>query len=324
MSAPSLRTASARGAFAMVFVALVAWLSIRSSAFLHISNLRNIAEGSVILLIVSLAMTLVVSSGGIDLSVGTALDIGAWVVILAMTDLHLGWGLSILVAVCAGLLVGVVNAGLISGLGVSPFLATLGVYFVGRSVQQVGTGGGANVSFRNAPAPFHQFGVGSIAGIPYKVIVAVVLALAVWFLLSRTVFGRQVDAIGLQPDVPRAIGIRVGRTTAIVYVTAAILCAFAGVLLTAGLRIYTPQAGYSYQTDAIAATFLGAALNPKGRPNVPGTVVSVLFLEVLSNGLDLLGLDFNLKAFIRGAVLVLALAFSFGLARRSLVARSGH
>ncbi|MCI1642505.1 MAG: ABC transporter permease [Actinomyces sp.] len=312
------RTASARVVFLLVVIVLVVTMSARSQAFLTASNLRNVAEGSVTLLVVALAMTLVVRSGGIDLSVGTSLDVGAWVVILAMTGLHLGWGGSILVALAAALAVGGLNALLIARLGVSPFLATLGVYFVGRSVQQVGTGGGANVSFRNAPDAFHQFGVGSVAGIPYKVLIAVAVALVVWALLARTTFGRRVDAIGLQTEAARTVGIPVRRDTAVIYLVASVLCALAGVMLTAGLRIYTPHAGFTYQTDAIAATFLGAALHPHGRPNVPGTLAAVLFLEVLSNGLDLLGIDFNLKALIRGAVLVLALALSFGLARRGL------
>jgi ribose transport system permease protein len=157
-----------------------------------------------------------------------------------------------------------------------------------------------------------------VAGIPYKVLIAVAVALVVWALLARTTFGRRVDAIGLQTEAARTVGIPVRRDTAVIYLVASVLCALAGVMLTAGLRIYTPHAGFTYQTDAIAATFLGAALHPHGRPNVPGTLAAVLFLEVLSNGLDLLGIDFNLKALIRGAVLVLALALSFGLARRGL------
>lgn len=318
------RAASARGVFAVLLIALVAALSAGTDAFLTLSNLRNVAEGAVILLIVALAMTLVVRAGGIDLSVGTSLDVGAWVVILAMTGLHLGWGMAIVVATVAALAVGALNATLIARLGVSPFLATLGVYFVGRSVQQVGTHGGANVSFRNAPAAFQDFGTGTVAGLPYKVLIGAVLAVAVWFLLARTAFGRRIDAIGLQPEVARHVGLRVGRDTAAVYLLAAALCALAGTMLTAGLRIYTPHAGYAYQTDAIAATFLGAAMHPGGRPNVPGTVAAVLFLQILSNGLDLLGLDFNVKALVRGLVLVLALAFSFGLARRALLTRRPH
>lgn len=310
-----------RVGFAVAFVALVAGFAQRSDVFLGVSNLRNLASGAVVLLVVALAMTLVVGSGGIDLSVGTSLDVGAWVVILAMTGLHLGWGPAMLVAVAAGLAVGALNSGLIAGLGVSPFLATLGMLFVGRSVQQVGTGGGANVTFRNAPEEFHRFGVGSWLGVPVKVWVGAVAVAAVWFLMARTTYGRRLDAIGLSPEVARNAGIKVRRDLSVAYLTASALAAFAGVLLTAGLRIYTPHAGFSYQTDAIAAVFIGAALSARGRPNVPGTVLAVLFLEVLSNGLDLVGLDFNVKVVVRGAVLVLALVLSFGLARRSVGVR---
>lgn len=313
-----------RYGFVIAFVAMVVVLASRSEVFLRPSNLRNVLEGSMVLLLVALAMTMVVSAGGIDLSVGTSLDIGAWVVVVAMLSWHLPWGPAVLVAVLAGSLVGVLNALLVARLGVSPFLATLGVYFIGRSVQQVGTDGGASINFRNAPDPFHQLAVGSTLGVPNKVLIGAAAALLVAFVLGRTVHGRRVEAIGLQPSAAVHAGLRTGRYTAGVYITAAATCALGGVLLTAGLRLFTPLAGFAYQTDAIAAVFIGASLSSRNRPNVAGTVLAVLFLGVLGNGLDLLGLDFNLKVAVRGAVLVLALALSFGLAARSVAPFGGR
>ncbi|MDR2566857.1 MAG: ABC transporter permease [Bifidobacteriaceae bacterium] len=310
-----MRPTSAQLGFAAAFALMVAVFTWRSDAFWHASNLLNIATGCVVLLIVTLAMTAVVASGGIDLSVGVSLDFGAWFVIIAMVDWHLGWGPAILTAVAVTLAVGALNGLLIAKAGVSPFLATLGVYFVGRSVQQAGTNGGATVNFRQAPDAFHQFGVGSVAGVPVKVAIGLALAVALWFFLTKTSHGRRIEAIGLQPEAARHIGIRVGAYTALTYVVAAGLCALAGAILTAQLRIFTPLAGFAYQTDAIAAVFLGAALSRAGRASVPGSLAAVVFLATLSNGLDLAGLDFNVKVLVRGIVLVVALAASFGLAR---------
>jgi ribose transport system permease protein len=311
-----------RVGFVAALAALLVVFSARSEAFVHLNNLRNILAGSVVAALVCLAMTAVVSSGGIDLSVGTSLDVGAWVVVVAMLDWDLAWGPAMATALVASTLVGVANAVLITKLGVSPFLATLGVYFVGRSVQQAGTDGGATINFRKAPAAFHELAVGSTLGVPDKLWIGAVLAAALWFTLSRTVHGRRLEAIGSQPEAARHAGIEVGRYQAATDVGAAALCGVAGILLTAGLRLFTPLAGFAYQTDAIAAVFIGASLHSRGRANVPGTLAAVLFLEVLANGLDLMGLDFNAKVLVRGAVLVAALALSFGLAKRSVGWRS--
>jgi ribose transport system permease protein len=303
--------------FAGVFIVMAAAFAIRSPEFLGVSNLVNVIFGAVTLLLVSLALTLVIAAGGIDLSLGTSLDFGAWVVIVVMLHLHLSWGMALLVAMIAGMAVGAVNAVLVTKFKVSPFLATLGVYFVGRSIQQIGTNGGATQNFREAPAAFHEFGVGSLGGMPYRVLIAVALAGLLWFLLAKTVFGRRVGAIGLQPQVAWHSGIPVNRYLTWVFVLAGGVSALAGVLLTAQIRIYTPLAGFSYLTDAIAAVLLGAALHPRGRPSVPGTVAAVLFLEVLANGLDLWGIDFNVKVLVRGIALVVVLAAAFGLRRWS-------
>jgi ribose transport system permease protein len=316
-----MRPTRAQIGFAAAFAVMAAVFAWRSEAFLRPSNLLNIATGCVVLAIIALAMTSVVASGGIDLSVGVSLDFGAWFVILAMVDWRLGWGPAILAAVALTLLVGALNGLLIAKAGVSPFLATLGVYFVGRSVQQAGTNGGATVNFRQAPDQFHQFGVGSVAGVPVKILVGLALAGALWFFLAKTSHGRRIQAIGLQPEAARHIGIRVGAYTALTYVVAAGFSALAGAILTAQLRIFTPLAGFAYQTDAIAAVFLGAALARSGRASVPGSLAAVLFLATLSNGLDLAGLDFNVKVLVRGFVLVAALAASFGLARSAFSAR---
>jgi ribose transport system permease protein len=303
--------------FLFGFALIIVFFATRTTTFLTPTNLLNVLEGSVILLLVALAMTLVVSSGGIDLSVGVALDFGAWFAIVAMLEYGVAWQVAVLLALAGGALVGVINAFLIVGLGVTPFLATLGTFFIGRSAQQIGTGGGANISHRGAPDGFVSLTGGETLGLPNEIIIGLVLLILYYVVMERSTHGKRIHAMGLQNAAARVAGVRTRRYRTIVFMASAITASIGGVILASGLRIYTPNAGFAYLLNAIAAVFIGASMHPRYRPNVPGTLVGVLFLGVVGNGLDLLGLDFNLKAALRGAVLLVALAVAFAVARQS-------
>lgn len=299
--------------FALTFV----YFAISAPAFLSGANMLNVVEGSMLLLFVALGMTAVVASGGIDLSVGVAFDFGAWISIIMMMSFGLPWPVAVLAGLVAGTLVGVLNSFLIVRLGVTPFLATLGTYFIGRSIQQIGTDGGATVSYRRAPKEFLQIAQGDLFGIPNEIWFGLVVLVVFFLVLERSTHGRRLHAMGLQDSAAAVSGVPVARYRAWTYVLTATTCAAAGILLSSGLRIYTPNAGFTYLMDAIAAVFIGASMHPRSRPNVPGTLVGVLFLGVVGNGLDMLGLDFNTKAALRGLILVLALALAYLVAKRS-------
>ncbi len=306
-----------RYAFVFAFLVLFAFFSVRAPAFLGPSNLANILQGSALLMLVALALTLVVAAGGIDLSVGVSLDFGAWFSVVAMVSFGLPWPVAVLCGLLGGALIGCVNAFLIVNIGVTPFLATLGTFFIGRSVQQIGTGGGANINFRQAPEGFQALANGNLLGISNQVLIAIVVAVLCYLLLNRSKFGSRINAMGIQNSAARVAGIDINKYRAWVYVFAGVTAAIAGVLLSAGLRIYTPMAGFSYLLDGIAAVFIGASMHRDLRPNVPGTVVGVLFLGMLRVGLDLLGLDFNVKAALNGIVLLIALVLAFVVSNRS-------
>ncbi len=299
-----------RYAFLVVLLGFVAFFAVQADAFFSVSNFGNILQGNAVLLILAVAMTLVVASGGIDLSIGIALDFGAWFGLVAMKDYNYTWQSAVLIAIVGGAIVGLLNAFLIVRLKVSPFLATLGTFFIGGSVQRIYTSGGGQISFRGMPDEFRNFAVGSILGIPTEIVIAAGVLLLYYLLLERSTHGRRIHAIGLQPDAAAVAGIRVKRYRTFVYIAASATCAIGGIILAAGLRQFTPLAGFTYLLDAIGAVFIGAAMHPQRRPNVPGTLIGVLFLGVASNGLNLMGLDFNLKAALTGLILVGALAFS--------------
>jgi len=305
-----------RHSLLLILLGLVIFFGIQAPAFTAPSNLLTILESSAVLLIVALAVTLIIASGGIDLSVGIAIDFGAAFALIALKDFGAPWYLAILAALAGAALVGAFNALLIVGLGIRPFLATLGTFFIGSSIQRIYTDGGGPIAFRRMEPAFRDLAAGNVAGIPMEIVIGSLVFVAYYLLLERTTFGQRVHAIGLQPRAARVAGIRVGRHVAIVFIVAAASCALGGVILAATLRQFTPLAGQSYLLDAIAATFIGASIHPRLRPNVPGTLLGVLFLGIVANGLNLLGLDFNLKSTLSGLILVAALALA-GLRRRA-------
>ena len=303
---------ASRYGFLAVFAGFVVFFSVSADAFLRPSNLVNVLEGNAVLLIAALAMTLVVASGGIDLSIGIAIDFGGWLAIVGMRDYDLTWASAVLLGVVAGAVVGLANATLVVRLRVSPFLATLGTFFIGSSIQQIYTSGGGQVPFREMSESYRSLSTGTVLGIPTEIVIASAVFVLYFVILERSVHGKRLHAVGLQPSAALVAGIRVDRYRAFVFVFAAATVALSGIILTAGLRQFTPLSGFSYLLDSIAAVFIGASMHPQRRPNVPGTLVGVLFLGVVGNGLNLMGLDFNFRDALEGIILVgtLALAFS--------------
>lgn len=315
LSARGMIDLALRGAFVVMFALVFTFFSLRSPSFMTGSNLMNILEGSAILLVVALALTVVVLSGGIDLSVGVALDFGAWFTVVAMAMWGLPWQVAVLCGLGGGMIIGILNAVLIVVLRVTPFLATLGTFFIGRSVQQIGTNGGANINYRDAPEGFRALAGQSTLGVPNEVWIVAVLALIFYIGLTRSTFGRRIDAMGVQDSAAHVAGLRTRRYRALVYIGAATVASIAGILMLSGLRIYTPLSGFSYLLDGIAAVFIGASMHRQTRPNVVGTVIGVMFLSMLNVGLDLMGIDFNTKAALSGIVLLVALALAYTVSR---------
>ncbi len=306
----TLRHVVLRFGFLIVFAAFFVLFSVWNPVFLNGGNLLNIVEGSAILMIVALGLTLVVATGGIDLSIGIALDFGAAFAVVAMSGYGMGWFGAACIGVIGGSLVGLVNALLVVGLRITPFLATLSTFFIGSSVQRIFTNGGGPISYRRMPTEFRNIAQGDIFGIPSEAVIAAVLVVIYYIVLERSIWGRRIHAMGMQRSAAIVAGIRVNRILVLCFVTAAMTCAVGGLIAAANIRMFTPLSGFSYLLDAIAAVFIGAALHPRGRPNVLGTVAGVLFLGMVANGLNLMGLNFNTKDALQGIILVSALALA--------------
>ena len=177
-------------------------------------------------------------------------------------------------------------------------------------MQRIFTNGGGPISHRRMPEEFRDLALGTVLGVPTEVVLALVLCAVYFVLLERSILGRRIHAMGMQRSAAIVAGIDVNRILILCFVLASVTCAVAGLIAAASIRMFTPLSGFAYLLDAIAAVFIGAALHPRGRPNVPGTMLAVLFLGVVENGLNLMGLDFNVKDALSGIILVSALALA--------------
>jgi len=303
----------ARYGLVIALVLVSAVFSATTPSFLTAGNLQSLLVNNFTLLaIVSIAMTFAVSTGGIDLSVGTAIDFASFAfvsLVLAGEPVAIG----LLGGLAAGAVVGAFNAILISGIGVSPFLATLGTLFIGRSIQQLLTNGGNPVYLPQSgiPEAFRFLGRGNIAGFPVPLLIAIIVIIAAAIIFDRTRFGRVALAIGIQPNVVRYSGIRLDRNVAVTFILTGLIAAIAGLILTATVTVYIPSSGNAFLLNAIGATFIGTTLSPRGRPNVAGTVLGVLLLSIVANGLLLTGLNFYWQQVGTGTLIFAVLAFSF-------------
>lgn len=309
----------ARYALVIALVVVMAIFANAAPSFLTLANLESILVNNFTLLaIVSIAMTFAVAAGGIDLSVGTAIDFASF----AFVSLVLGGlpvALALIAGILAGVLVGAFNAVLISGIGVTPFLATLGTLFVGRSVQQLLTNGGNPVYLppTGVPASFHFLGHGTIAGLPAPLLITAVIGIAASVVLTRTRFGRVILSAGIQAPVVRYSGISLNAYMAVTYILVAAIAAVAGLILTSTVTVYIPNSGNAFLLNSIGATFIGTTLNPHGRPNIAGTVLGVLLLAIVANGLLLSGLNFYWQQVGTGVLIFAVLAISFANKRAS-------
>ncbi|MCV9965988.1 ABC transporter permease [Pararhizobium sp. BT-229] len=300
-------------ALVLALVAVFAAFSFATPTFLTLANLQSILVNNFTLLaIVAIAMTFAVSVGGIDLSVGTAVDFASF----AFVSLVLS-GQPVAVAALAGLgagaAVGAFNAILISGIGISPFLATLGTLFIGRSIQQLLTNGGNPVYLppSGVPEAFRFIGRGAIAGIPVPLLIAAAIIAGATLILTRARFGRVALAIGIQPSVVRYSGIAARAHVAVAFILVGLIAAVAGLILSATVTVYIPSSGNAFLLNAIGATFIGTTLSRLGRPNIPGTVLGVLLLGIVANGLLLTGLNFYWQQVGTGLLIFAVLALSF-------------
>lgn len=300
-----LRTREALRRYGLVlsFLLLCLALTLLSDRFLTASNLLNVLRQATINGIIAVGMTYVILTAGIDLSVGSVLAL-ATVVAADLMQRGLPVPLGVLAGLGVGTLAGLVNGLLIARTGIPPFVVTLGMMTVARGLALTYTQGRP---ITGLPASFTFLGAGFLGPIPMPIVIFTLVFGVGYFVLARTVFGEWVYALGDNPVAARLTGLPTRRVTALVYVISGFLAALAGLILVARLNSAQPTAGLGFEFDAIAAVVVGGTSFAGGEGGLFGTLLGVLIIQVLNNGLNLLNVSPLWEGVVKGVVIALAL-----------------
>lgn len=285
---------------ALLFIAL----SIASPAFLTATNLSSVVRQTAVINVMALGMTLVIISGGVDLSVGSVLAFGGLTGTMAM-ERGLPIPLAITIGVLGGLFWGVINGVLITRLKISPFIVTLGTLGIVRGVTLIMSNG---LPVHQIPPAFSYLGEGNLIGVPFVLWILVLCAIAVHIILEHTRLGRYTFAIGSNTEAAFYTGINVTFFTAVVYAINGALTGLAGMIEASRLMTGQPTAGQGYELQAIAAVVIGGGSLRGGEGSVVGTLIGAFIMGLLANGSDLLGISPYLQQAIIGATIIVAVA----------------
>lgn len=283
---------------ALLFVALM----IASEHFLDAENLKAVARQTAVINIMALGMTLVIVSGGIDLSVGSVLGLAG---VLGAMAMERGGGVAagIGTGMLAGLACGLANGLLVTRLKLNPFIVTLGTLGIFRGLALVISGG---LPVHRVPKAFTFLSEGNLLSVPFVLWLLAVCGFAVHWLLERTRFGRYVYAIGSNTEAAWYSGVPVAFHTTMVYALCGLLSGLAAMVLAARTASGQPTAGEGYELNAIAAVVIGGGSLRGGEGSVAGTLVGAFIMGLLANGSDLLGVSPYWQKVVIGAVIIAA------------------
>lgn len=289
-------------AILVAFIILCVGLSIATPAFFTKDNILNVLRQVATNSNLAIGLTMAIIIGGIDLSVGAILAFSGLLCASFISD-GMNLGLAVLLAFTLGTLFGLLNGLIIAYTNMPPFVVTLATQNIARGIVNV-YANGQPISARNPV--FNFLGVGYFLGIPLPVIYSFVLLAVMILILGRSKFGRQLYAVGGNEEAARFSGINIKKVKIIVYTLCGALASFSGIILAARMYSGQPTAGDGFELDAIAASVLGGVSFSGGVGKLGGTIIGVLVLGVLTNGLNLLNINSFWQYIIKGIIILLA------------------
>ncbi|MGG4264692.1 ABC transporter permease [Peribacillus simplex] len=288
----------------LALVLLFIVITVLNPSFMEPNNILNLLRQTSINALIAFGMTFIILTGGIDLSVGSILALSS-ALMAGMMVSGLDPILAILVGVLLGTIMGVINGILVSKGKMAPFIVTLATMTIFRGLTLVYTDGKPITGIGDSEL-FQMLGRGYFLGLPVPAVVMIIAFFILWFLLHKTSFGRKTYAIGGNERASRISGIKVDRVKVAIYGLAGTMAAIAGAILTSRLNSAQPTAGQSYEMDAIAAVVLGGTSLSGGKGRLFGTLVGVLIIGTLNNGMNLLGVSSFYQQVVKGAVILIA------------------
>jgi inositol transport system permease protein len=285
----------------IVFGIICLIISLITPQFLTVSNWTIIVTQVSINALLAFGVTFVIITGGIDLSLGSIVAVtGVTSAMLAHPDSYPVL-IPILMGLLAGLLMGAFNGFIITKSKIAPFIVTLGTMTIGRGLALI-LSDGRPVS--NLSDSFNYLGSGTVLGIPVLILIFIFVFAICSIILSKTILGRYIYAIGGNEQAARASGINIDRVKLSVYSISGLLAGLAGILLASRITTGQPNAGAGFELDAIAAVVIGGTSTTGGRGSMAGTLIGVLLIGVINNGLDLLNVTSYYQQVVMGIIII--------------------
>lgn len=285
-----------------ILIVLFVFFGVNSPVFLKLDTLMKLLKQASIYGIIAIGMVIVITSSGIDISVGSVVGLSGVIVSMCMVS-GMSVTLSVILAIAASIVVGLFNGVLIYDANVPPFIATMGSMTIVRNFILLITGA---KTISGLPKNFTNFASNSFLNIPFLFLAWFTIIIIGLFIAKKTIFGRNIYAYGSNKEAARLSGINVRFTVYGVYVFCAIVCGIAGILMAARLGNGVPTSGSGYELDAIAASVVGGASLDGGEGSVIGAVLGAMIMATLRQGGTLLGINSFIMEIIIGSLIVIA------------------
>ena len=292
----------------MGLVILCLDLTVLTDKFATVTNFFNVVRQITINLYLACGMTFVILLGGIDLSVGSVIAVTGCVSAGMITWVGLPVPVGILIGILCGTLVGALNGIIVSRTTIPAFIVTLATMNIGRGIARIYTHA-QTIAVLDDPYTF--WGMGSILGLPIQLYLIIAVVVLTSFILNRTGLGRHIYATGGNKIASEYSGINVKRVTFFVFVLSGFLASLAGVLTVGRTFTATMIMGDGAEMDAIAAVVLGGTSMSGGKGSISGTVIGVIVIGILKNGMNLLGIDSSWQYVVQGIVILIAVYIDY-------------
>ena len=287
----------------LILIAVIALMTVLSPKFFSVNNLMTIGVQGTVQAILAIGVTLVIISGGIDLSIGTLMSLTMVVMGTLVINLGLPLELGIVCAILTGALVGFVNGGLIAYTALPPFIVTLGMLGIAQGLALTISDGYSMYGF---PDYFQDIAWSSFAGVPIPLFILAALALAAVFVFGQTRLGRYAYTIGGNEEAVRRSGVDVKLHKTFIYVFAGVMSGIASVVLASRVNSAQPGVGFGFELDAIAAAVIGGASLMGGRGTVLGAIIGAMTMASIRFGLNVMGMSPFIQQIVVGCILIAA------------------